>query len=152
MINKKSASYPTSESGVSSASKVAEMWGNHFGSLLNSIANDSCNNVVQTSVNSIQYYNTTDFYCDVFIIGISINKLPCNSAAGFNGVIKAVMSLVKAVMSLVKAVMSLYEGAETKIRVGSGLLEEFFVKVGVHQGSVLSPLLFSMVYYDYYCE
>ena len=46
---------------------------------------------------------------------------------------------------LVKAVMSLYEGAETKVRVRSGLLEEFSVKVGVHQGSVLSPLLFAMV-------
>ena len=46
MINKKSASYPTSVSGVSGASNVAEMWGNHFGSLLNSITNDSCNNVV----------------------------------------------------------------------------------------------------------
>ena len=41
--------------------------------------------------------------------------------------------------------MSLYEGAETKVRVGSSLLEEFSVKVGVHQGSVLSPLLFAMV-------
>ena len=39
---------------------------------------------------------------------------------------------------LVRAVMSLYEGAETKVRVGSGLSEGFFVKVGVHQGSVLS--------------
>ena len=46
---------------------------------------------------------------------------------------------------LVKALMSLYEGAETKVRVGSSLLEEFSVKVGVHQGSVLSPLLFAMV-------
>ena len=46
---------------------------------------------------------------------------------------------------LVKAVMSLYEGAETKVRVGSGLPEEFSVKVGVHQGSVLSPLLLAMV-------
>ena len=46
---------------------------------------------------------------------------------------------------LVKAMMSLYEGAETKVRVGSGLSEEFSVKVGVHQGSVLSPLLFAMV-------
>ena len=44
---------------------------------------------------------------------------------------------------LVKAVMSLYEGAETKVRVGSGLSEEFSVKVGVHHGSVLSPLLFA---------
>ena len=46
---------------------------------------------------------------------------------------------------LVKAMMSFYEGAETKVRVGSGLSEEFSVKVGVHQGSVLSPLLFAMV-------
>ena len=46
---------------------------------------------------------------------------------------------------LVKAAMSLYEGAETKIRVGSGLSEEFSVKVGVHQGSGLLPLLFAMV-------
>ena len=44
---------------------------------------------------------------------------------------------------LVKAVMSPYEGAERNV--GSGLLEEFSVKVGVHQGSVLSPKLFVMV-------
>ena len=37
---------------------------------------------------------------------------------------------------LVKAVMSLCEAAETKVRVGSGLSEEFSMKVGVHQGSV----------------
>ena len=41
--------------------------------------------------------------------------------------------------------MSLYERAETKVRVGSGLSEEFSVNVGVHQGSVLSRLLFAMV-------
>ena len=46
---------------------------------------------------------------------------------------------------LVKAVMSLYEGVETKFRVESGLSEEFSVKVGVHQGSVLSSSLFAMV-------
>ena len=46
---------------------------------------------------------------------------------------------------LVNAVMSRYDGAETKVRVGSGLLEEFSVEVGVHQGSVLLPLLFAMV-------
>ena len=39
---------------------------------------------------------------------------------------------------LVKAVISLYEGSRTKVRVGSGFSEEFGVRVGVHQGSVLS--------------
>ena len=46
---------------------------------------------------------------------------------------------------LVKAVMSLYEGSRTKVRVGSGFSEEFGVRVGVHQGSVLSPLIFAIV-------
>ena len=42
--------------------------------------------------------------------------------------------------AMVVGVMSLYEGAKTRVRVGSELSEEFGVKVGVHQGSVLSPL------------
>ena len=41
--------------------------------------------------------------------------------------------------------MSLYDGAKTRVRVGSEYLEEFEAKVGVHQGSVLSPLLFTIV-------
>ena len=40
--------------------------------------------------------------------------------------------------------MSLYEGAKTRVRVGLELSEEFEVKVGVHQGSVLSLLLFAI--------
>ena len=40
---------------------------------------------------------------------------------------------------MVRAVMSLYEGEETEVRVGLELSEEFEVKVGVHQGSVLLP-------------
>ena len=44
-----------------------------------------------------------------------------------------------------RAVMSLYDGAKTRVRVGSAYSEEFEVKVGVHQGSVLSPLLFAIV-------
>ena len=46
---------------------------------------------------------------------------------------------------IVLAVMSLYDGAKTRVRVGSAYSEEFEVKVGVHQGSVLSPLLFAIV-------
>ena len=45
---------------------------------------------------------------------------------------------------LIKAVMSLYEGAETKVKVGSGLSKEFSLKVSVHIGPVLSSLLFAM--------
>ena len=41
--------------------------------------------------------------------------------------------------------MSLDDGAKTRVRVGSAYLEEFEVKVGVHQGSVLSPLLFAII-------
>ena len=45
---------------------------------------------------------------------------------------------------IARAVVSLYHGAKTKVRVGSELSEEFLVQVGVHQGSMLSPLLFAI--------
>jgi len=41
--------------------------------------------------------------------------------------------------------MSLYQGAKAEVRVGTKLSEEFAVKVGKHQGSVSSPLLFAIV-------
>ena len=41
--------------------------------------------------------------------------------------------------------MSLYEGSKTEIKVGSKFSEEFCITVVVHQGSVLSPLLFAIV-------
>ena len=47
--------------------------------------------------------------------------------------------------AMVRAVMSLYGDATTRSRVGLELSEEFKVKVGVHQRSVLSPLLFAIV-------
>ena len=46
---------------------------------------------------------------------------------------------------LVRSVMSLYEGKKTMVRVDSELSEGFEVKVGMHQGSLLSPFLFSVV-------
>ena len=46
---------------------------------------------------------------------------------------------------IVWAVMNLYDGAKTRVRVGSAYSKEFKVKVGIHQGSVLSPLLFVIV-------
>ena len=67
----------------------------------------------------------------------------------FDGVPRKVMKWALRKKSLpevlVKAVMSLYEGSRTKVRVGSGLSEEFGVRVGVQQGSVISPLIFAIV-------
>src|SRR5208282_5968630 len=39
----------------------------------------------------------------------------------------------------------MYEGALTSVKLGVGESVEFAVKVGVHQGSILSPLLFILV-------
>ena len=46
---------------------------------------------------------------------------------------------------MVRTVMSLYESAKTKARVGLELSEKLEVKVGVHQGFVLLPLVFAIV-------
>ena len=46
---------------------------------------------------------------------------------------------------LIRSVMSLYDGVKTRVRVDSELSEEFEVKVGMYQGSVLSPFLFAVV-------
>ena len=46
---------------------------------------------------------------------------------------------------LIRTVMALYTEACTVVRTDAGLSESFEVKVGLHKGSVLSPLLFSAV-------
>ena len=46
---------------------------------------------------------------------------------------------------LVRPVMSLHEGAKTRVRVDSELSEEPEGKVGMHQGSVLSPFFSALV-------
>jgi len=46
---------------------------------------------------------------------------------------------------LVSAVVSMYTGAKTVVRTVRGNTSGFEVKVGMHQGSALSPLLFVIV-------
>ena len=46
---------------------------------------------------------------------------------------------------IVRLVQGMYANARSRVRVGEGFSKEFEVKVGVHQGSVLSPLLFIIV-------
>ena len=43
---------------------------------------------------------------------------------------------------IVWLVQGMYANARSQVCVGEGFSQEFEVKVGVHQGSVLSPLLF----------
>ena len=46
---------------------------------------------------------------------------------------------------IVKAIEAMYDGATTAVRLRDEESKEFGIKVGVHQGSVLSPLLFTIV-------
>ena len=46
---------------------------------------------------------------------------------------------------IVRVVQVMYEGARSRVRINNTYSDPFDVKVGVHQGSVLSPLLFIIV-------
>ena len=45
----------------------------------------------------------------------------------------------------VRIVQDMYENSVTAVRCSAGLMDSFKVKVGLHQGSALSPFLFTMV-------
>ena len=45
----------------------------------------------------------------------------------------------------VKVVQDMYNGSLTAVRSAVGMTKEFSVKVGLHQGSALSPFLFAIV-------
>ena len=47
--------------------------------------------------------------------------------------------------ALLRALMSMHKGRRTKVKVERHLSKELQVNVGVHQGSVSSPLLFAIV-------
>jgi len=46
---------------------------------------------------------------------------------------------------MVDSVMALYVNSRTRVKAMAGISEEFNILVGVHQGSVLRPLLFIIV-------
>ena len=45
----------------------------------------------------------------------------------------------------VRLVQNMYEESETEVRCAVGTTESFKVKVGLHQGSTLSPFLFAAI-------
>ena len=53
---------------------------------------------------------------------------------------------------IVRLVQGMYSNARSSVHVGEGYSEEFEVKFDVHQGSVLSPLLFIIVLEALSCE
>lgn len=61
------------------------------------------------------------------------------------GVVWEVLNKRKVDEAYVRIVKDMYEGATTKIKTRIGVSDSFEVRVGVHQGSALSPYLFILV-------
>ena len=45
----------------------------------------------------------------------------------------------------VESIQDMYEGARTSVKSAARLTEEFEAKVGLHQGSALSPFIFAII-------
>ena len=45
----------------------------------------------------------------------------------------------------IRVIKDMYEGGRTRVRTPGGVSEDFAVSMGLHQGSALSPFLFTLV-------
>lgn len=85
-----------------------------------------------------------DARIDLFLVFIDLEK-------AFDRVprdlIWAALRWMKIPEAYVKVIIDMYREARTKVRCTSGFSDSFNVYIGVHQGSVLSPLLFIAVIY-----
>jgi hypothetical protein len=48
-------------------------------------------------------------------------------------------------ISYIRAIKDVYEGASTSVRMQEGATVNFPITIGLHQGSTLSPYLFTLV-------
>ena len=101
---------------------------------------------------------TSDVCVAVFSISLQNCMIVCTSVHSVDAILHKTLVLFNLVYFLqwalrklgveewiVRLVQGMYANARSRVRVGEGYSEEFVVKVGVHQGSVLSPLLFIIV-------